>query len=63
MSDEVKGQLAGPGLHDRLCRIEERLAKLEKIIQANREGCDCDDCLERAAHDEEMQTEAKERGE
>jgi hypothetical protein len=47
MSENVKGQLAGPGLHDRLCRIEERLAKLEEITQASREdskGCDCDDC-------------------
>lgn len=55
MSESVKGQLAGPGLHDRLCRIEERLAKLEEIIQAIR--------ADRAAHEEKMQAAAKERRE
>lgn len=39
MSENVKGQLAGPGLHDRLCRIEERLSKLEEIIQASAAAC------------------------
>lgn len=33
------GQLAGAGLHKRLVAIEERLTKLEEIIQASSAAC------------------------